>query len=767
MKSHRIQLLAGAALSLSLIATPAFAQDEESANEIIVTAQRREQTLAEVPQSLSVITGAKLEQQQARSLMDFQSLVPGLNVTQTGPGEARIVLRGLNTGSVASAVAVYVDDVPFGSSGGLTGAAELVGDFDTFDIARIEVLRGPQGTLYGSNSLGGVVKYITAAPDTSKFEARAQVGIEDTAHGGIGWSGNAMINVPLGDKIAFRASGFYRERSGYIDSSATGAKDIDGLKSFGGRASLLFQPTETLSIRLSAIAQRLDSDANPYFTADPVTLRPFNARTGANERERTYYQLLPQSNQIDYRLYSGTIEWDAGFAKLTSVTSYGKQHRDKLSEVSIIPLRPTANLIYAPTAPNTIGIAIENDIDVKKFTQEVRLASADSDVFEWVVGGYYTDEDTLLFQRYVPFTIATQTLLPTAAVFAGRPITEFAVGTIAASYREIAGFATATLHLGDRFDITAGGRYSNNRQRSEQAVSQLGNSTQIFGKSSESVFTWSIAPRFELSDNVSVYARAAKGYRPGGPNFVPAVAPANFPVDYKADTVISYEAGIRAQTADRSFAIDAAAFYIDWDDIQIISTFTSASGTTGTNANGKRARSKGFEFNATARPTRGLTAIANITYTKAQLRDDTVPPAGGLNLTGGLAGDQLPFAPAWKVGLSADYDWAIGGDATAFIGGNVQWQSDQPAAFSAAYRAAFGHQVMLDGHATVDLRAGLTFGNYSLSAYVRNLTDSRAVITATSYPLSVPAAIGGTGRPFILAGSIQPRTMGATLGVKF
>ena len=194
------------------------AQEGEGEN-ILVTAQRRTQLLVNVPQSVSVIGGETLDQQNARSFADYAQLVPGLTLTQENPGETRLILRGVNTGSVGSSVATYVDDMPFGASGSLSNAAILAGDFDTFDVARVEVLRGPQGTLYGTNALGGVLKFITALPSTRGFEARAQVGVEDTRYGEFGFFGNAMVNVPLGDEIAFRASGFYRENGGYIDAA--------------------------------------------------------------------------------------------------------------------------------------------------------------------------------------------------------------------------------------------------------------------------------------------------------------------------------------------------------------------------------------------------------------------------------------------------------------------------------------------------------------------------------------------------------------------
>jgi iron complex outermembrane receptor protein len=766
MKVHRIQLLAGVALGACIVATPLLAEDAQQ-GEIVVTAQHREQALTKVPSSISVVSGAKLEQQQLHSLMDLQQLVAGMSVTQTQPGLARIVLRGLNTGSVTSAVAVYVDDIPFGSSGGLTGAAEMAGDFDTFDIARVEVLRGPQGTLYGANSLGGVLKYITALPSTARVEAKAQAGIESIAGGKLGWLANGMFNLPINYKIAVRASGFYHRQGGYNDSVGTTGNNINSLDSYGGRASILLKPTERLTLRLSVIAQQLENSGNTAFTADPATLRPFNARTGANSDDRSFYELYPEHSRLAYRLYSGTADWDFGPAKLTSVTSYGTQTKHTITDVSFVSLRPTINAIYAPTAPNTIGMAFQNDVSVKKFTQELRLASTGGGVFDWTVGGYYTREKTLLTQQYLPFTLATQTLLPLPVTFLGQQLPQFYLGTIAANYREIAGFASGTLHLGDRFDITAGGRYSHNSQDSHQHVFAIGAISDFYGKSSENVFTWSVAPRFELTKNASLYARIAKGYRPGGPNFIPAGAPANFPASYHSDTVVSYEAGLRAETSDHLLSIDAAAFYVDWKNIQIVSIFVTPSGPTGTNANGQRARSQGLELTATARPMRGLTFIASGAYTKAKLRDDTVPSGGGTNVTGGLAGDQLPYAPKWSGTLSGDYDWSLSDTTTAFVGGNVHRQSSQPASFSAAYRAAFGRQIILPGYTTVDLRAGITMGRYSLTGYVHNLLNNLATIAATSYPNAIPAAIGGTGRAFIVGNSLQPRTIGVLFGVKF
>ena len=195
---------------------------DENSEAIIVTAQKREEVLLEVPQSVTVVGGETLERQQATNFLDYLALVPGLSVESDTPGESRITLRGANTGGVASTVAVYMDEVPFGSSTGLANGAILSGDFDPFDIQRIEVLRGPQGTLYGASSLGGVIKNVSQPPKLKRFEAKAQAGIEDTKGAGkLGYNTAAIVNVPLGDKAAIRVDGFLRKDGGYIDSSAT------------------------------------------------------------------------------------------------------------------------------------------------------------------------------------------------------------------------------------------------------------------------------------------------------------------------------------------------------------------------------------------------------------------------------------------------------------------------------------------------------------------------------------------------------------------
>lgn len=748
--------------------TQAVAAEEDDA--IIVTAQRRTQTLIQVPQSVSVVGGETLERQQATSFLDYAALVPGLSITQENPGESRVIVRGINTGSVGSTVSIYLDDTPFGSSGSLSNAGQLAGDFDTFDVARIEVLRGPQGTLYGSNSLGGTLKFVTATPRLGQFEVRAQGGVDFVDGGGTGWSGNAVVNVPLGDSLAVRASGFYRRHAGYIDAVGRSGTNINESDSYGGRVSALFEPTSTFSIRLMALAQNIRANSPSSFEINPVTLRPVNALTGLPSDERTRFERIAEYNDIDYRLYSGTLNWDVGFATLTSVTSYGTLDQRQINDLSNTGNRDLANALYAPTAPGTIGLLFQNDISTDKFVQEVRLASPDSGTFEWLIGGYYTKEDSGLFQRFQPFSLATEQLLPRELTLApGLTLPEFVFVTLDSEYEEIAGFASVTWHIADRLEITAGGRYSHNSQDSVQFSSIVGTEQTILGQSSESVFTWSVAPRFEINSRTALYARVAKGYRPGGPNAVPPGAPPTFPTAFTADTLISYEIGLRGETVDRTFGFDASVFYLDWDDILINTVFIDPdTGTAfGANGNGRRARSVGAEATFTMRPMRGLTAILNVAYTDAELRDDTTPADGVPNLTGGLRGDRLPYTPELSGNLSVDYEWALAGTSRAFVGGNIRIVGDQAAGFGADYRAAFGRRLVIDGYETVDLRAGINFERFSVGAFVRNLTNADGFTSAGGYPRAIPPVVGGTNVPLATASSIRPRTIGLTFGAEF
>ena len=251
--------------------------DISALQEVVVTAQKREERLHDVPMGITALTAEQLQRQQLVSLQDLEAKVPGLSLTNVQPGQTRLTLRGQNVGGVGSTVTTYIDDTPFGSSNALANGFGFTGDFDTWDLQRVEVLRGPQGTLYGAGSEGGLLKYVTNAPDPTKFAAAAQVGGEEVAGGEAGGSGRGMINTPIGDRAAFRLSGYYSRLPGYIDDPSLGEKDINHGYRAGLRAALLFNLTGDLSIRLNALGQDLHTNGSPstdVVGATNLTLTP-------------------------------------------------------------------------------------------------------------------------------------------------------------------------------------------------------------------------------------------------------------------------------------------------------------------------------------------------------------------------------------------------------------------------------------------------------------------------------------------------------------
>lgn len=726
--------------SSALAVSAAFAAEQDTAQDavqqVIVTAQKRAQTTIDVPQSMSVISGEALEKQQANSFADYVKLIPSLQLVQSTPGAGRLVMRGLDTGGVASTVAVYMDETPFGSSSGLVNGAVLAGDFDTFDMARVEVLRGPQGALYGASSLGGLVKFITNTPETDRFLMRARVGAAAVDGGGTAYRTNLVVNTPLSDTLAFRVSGSYDRQPGYIDSIGTAGSDrvndINSSRNYGGRASLMYTPSKDLSLRLTAVAQNIQTDAPSTVESDPNTLDMLYGRP-------TQSQFIPQYRNVNYRVYNATLNWNLGPASLTSSTSYSTQ-RQGLREDD------TTNL--SGLVEGAFGVANElylgQNTNLKKVTQELRLSSNQAGMFDWLAGLYYTDEDGAILQGYTAVTPGTLTPLN------GLPL--LADLSLNSKYREYAAFANTTIHFDQRYDLDLGARYSRNKQSARQIAdgALAGGAADDSAASSEHVMTYSVAPKIKFDERHAVYLRAAKGFRPGGPNVLPPNPPAGTPTTYSSDTVMSYELGYKSLSADGALSFDITAFHINWKDIQLLAVVNGF----GVNTNGVGAKANGVEFTATLRPLRNLRLSANGAYNKARLDGDTSP------LVGGRSGDRLPFSPKYSLGLSADYRWTVGDTLPAYAGVSLRHVAQQSAAFDDDFRTANGRQRQVPSYNVVDAHAGIELGSWTLEAYGKNLGNSHAItstsaLTANGFNMYPNGALS-TGR-------IAPRTIGLTL----
>ena len=313
-------------------------------------------------------------------------------------------------------------------------------------------------------------------------------------------------------------------------------------------------------------------------------------------------------------------------------------------------------------------------------------------------------------------------------------------------YEEFALFANATWYISPRFDLSFGARASDN----EQVASQRGDGPLAGGptffdnlKSSESPFTWSFSPRFELNDESSLYLRVATGFRPGGPPNPPAGTPAT----YDSDSLTSYELGYKLNSSSGKFTLDASAYFLDWEDIQLFAVVNGF----GVNANGGTAESKGFEVAASVLPTDGLTFTFNAAYTDASLTQDTDP------IVGGMDGDALSYVPEWAFGLDADYSWLVMGDSTAYVGGTLSYTGERPASFGE--RDGNGAIVELDAFTTVNIRAGIDTGRWTFEIYGQNLTNEEG-FNSISSDGTAPNGLYGLGL-------IRPRTIGLSVGARF
>ena len=735
MTGNSIAVAVAAAIASPLMVQTAWAQENpETTNldEVVVTAQKVSQSVVDVPMSISVLGANDLDRTQSANFQDYVKLIPGLQLTQASPGFGRLVLRGINTDGVASTVGVYVDETPFGSSSGIANGAILAGDFDTFDVARVEVLRGPQGTLYGASSLGGVLKYVTNEPQFDSFEGRVRGSFESIEHGDMSYSGAAMANIPVSDSVAIRASGFYRNVGGFIDSIGTGgsdvADDINGSTVKGGRASLLIKPSETFSLQLSAFIQEINNDASSVVDSDP-------------ENGETLYggltqsQFVPESAEVSYRVYNATAIWDLGFGDLTSATSYGTNTQD---------FRVDFTTLLSGFFPGFDSFN-KQTTEVKRFTQELRLASHENEKVDWLVGAYYNDEDGLIAQDVHVVERNTFTDLDLPFILG--------TGTVDSKYKELAAFANVTIKFTPNFDLTLGGRYSQN----DQDVVQISNGllfgvaepTTTPGGSSEDVFTYSIAPKFKFNDRMALYARIAKGFRPGGPNVIALDAPAGTPTSYGSDSTINYELGLKGENEARTFAFDASVFHIDWNDVQLLARVNGI----GINTNAGGADSDGVEATLMFRPVDQLKLSLSGAYTDAKLTEDADP-----DFVGGRKGDRLPYTPKTSYSAHADYEWPLADNRSAYLGASFSHLSEVPAAFDPAFVAENDRQRFLPAYDMVDVRAGWDFGKVSVELFGRNLTNDDG---------KTSDAAGNTPLGAISTGVIRPRSYGVTVTAEF
>ena len=689
--------------------------------EIVVTAQKREERVQDVPVPVSVINTDALVSNNQVLLQDYYTSVPGLNISPYVQSSQDISIRGVTTGGATNpTVGVLVDDVPFGGSTN-AGGGRVIPDFDPGDLNRIEVLRGPQGVLYGASSMGGLIKFVTVDPSTDALSGHVEVGGSGVENGdSAGYNLRGSVNLPVNNELAVRVSGFTRKDPGYIDDPTLREQGVNEDHVSGGYLSALWKASDALSLKLSALYQdsraegSSDVDVLPNLSGLEQSVPP---GVGAYDRK--------------VQAYSAVLKAKLGDIDLTSVTGYNINSYSDSFDAS-----PSFGGVGGFTDVNygVTGAPLFNSDKTDKVTQEIRLSGSFLQHFDWLVGGFYTHESSEFGQQLIAENAVT-----------GVHVADAYFSTEPSTYQEYAGFGALTYHFTDQFDIQVGARESKIDQSSSgtSGGKLLGGVTTVAPTlhSSASPYTYLATPRFRINEDLMVYARFASGYRAGGAN-PPGIG---VPAEYRPDTTKDYEVGLKADFFNHVLSIDTSAYYISWTNIQIDLYTPSELGYTG---NGSKAKSQGLEFSAESRPVTGLRLAGWVDFSDAELTEPFPPgPAYG------ATGEPLPLSSRFSAHLSADQQFPLTSAWTGFVGGEVSYQGNRLGEFSSSATAP---RQYYPAYARTDLHAGVISGPWTVTAYTNNVTDKRGLLG------------GGLDYfPSYAFQYIQPRTFGVSLVRKF
>lgn len=710
-KSAIRAVLLGSAANLVVLSSVVLAQ-EQTANatredgatanlgDIVVTALRRDQRLQDVPAAVSVLDGETLKAKGAQDLRDYLATAPGVNFTENPLGAMRVTIRGVSDGIGATdpLTGIYIDETP------ITESFSATLDPDIYDVDRVEVLKGPQGTLYGSGSMGGTVRIIGRKPRLNAYEASIGATAADVAHGGTNARVDGVVNLPvIEDLMALRVSAGYRKDAGWIDDVLRDEKDGNEVEKQNVRAQLLLTPGPDTDIILGFLYQK-DDRGLPWF--DDISLPDYQTA-----------RAFRQSGGSEARLYSLTLRQNWDRMALTAATNYLR--KDGFSTLdSTANLRGPISGMLGVTLGATEGVGVKNRDEFSLFTQEVRLSSTGDNRFDWLVGGFYSNGSTK-FPQVFDFSQA-----PTAAaVMSGD---DFYTSTQRYDTHQTAVFGELTFNATEKLSLTAGVRGFNVNQRNVTRSSGLFNggtsSTDMEADISSS--TVKLLAKYQIDRNHMLYAQAVQGYRNGGPTgnvplaacsaALTAAGYSGVPTSYGADKLWNYELGSKNSFANGRVQLNGSAFYIDWSDIQ--STIGLTCGFSFVTNAGK-AVSKGLELETVIYPIEGLTLTGSTAYVDAEL---TEAAAG----TVGWSGDPLPLTSKWSWSAGVNYERDLVQGLTGFIGGEVSYVGERWNTFRSAGPA---RATLMDDYTLVSARIGVRKDNWTLSLFGTNLTDERVV----------------------------------------
>lgn len=761
-------MLLASACAVALLTSPAGAQEQAapdsdapssaSGDDVVVTATRRAERIQDVPLSISAFQQEELTE---KGIVGFEGIAretPGVVLNRPTQNFNNFTARGIATNGynahLQSSVAVYIDELPVSTIGNTT-----VVDPNLFDVERVEFLRGPQGTLFGSGSLSGAMRILTKAPDLGNFDASALVDLGLTGPDSFRQRYNVMVNLPLvTDKLAVRAVGFYRHEEGYLDNVGTGVHNSNTLVDWGGRVVALWKPTDRLSIKLTGAYE--DSDPRDSSLTSPSLGR----------EKRVSDQ--PDRFTGKQTIVNGTIEYEFDFARLTSSTTFSDFDQKFWVDLAGTFPRPTAAL---PGAPIAFGLDA-NGYD-RVWVQETRLASSLDGPLQFVVGGFYLHR-----RRDVDYFYRSSLAFLQARNYTGLPDKYYQKQMTHSISEELAGFGELTYRFSSKFWLTGGMRYG---RTSAQGFTEAGGylataagftylDYALLGfrniaftmtpfaavtgvKATGSKPSWKASATFKPSEALTTYATFSTGFRAPIVNAFanrppPVTAPGDITIPYGAssDDLKSYEIGAKARFLNGLVTINAAAYLIDWSNIQAQANRVSDSVQFATNIGA--ARSKGFEIEMGVIPAKDVFLGFNVAYNDAKI---TRLSASEAAISGAVLGHRLS-APRLQGAIYASYGFDLGADTKGTLAVNAQYVGSYNSSFPNTpgnpnlRLSTFGET---DEYVNTNISFGVKKRSLSAQLYVENLFDDHSAVYIH------PEAFLNSR-----IGTLRPRTVGIRLG---
>jgi iron complex outermembrane recepter protein len=759
--------------------------EAETRDRIVVTATKREASLLDVPFSINALTEEAIQRSGAVTLEDLSRNVAGLAIQNLGPGQSQVAIRGVSSGQIVrdqpgvkEQVGVYLDETAISMS-------LFTPDLDLFDLKRVETLRGPQGTLYGSGNIGGTIRYITNEARLRVLEGTVEANLNSIEDGGTGGSLKGAVNVPLGDAAAMRLVAYSTRFGGWIDALGPGGgEDVNRGERTGGRLAFTFQPNADVTITPRLVHQKVTADGfnrqeafNLYANRFTTTVPPVTFQD--------HQQYLLQREKFEDKTTIADMTVKVGFRNfdLTSVTTHTDREILVSRDASALTGSVSVDLGF-PTAGVLLPSRLNDTTDFKGVTQELRLSSRDKGRLQWLVGAFYADSDRKYAQRlptpgYDAFTDAALGAGTSAAVANGYGPNSPYNADLPYNLKQKALFGEMSYDLTRQLTGTAGLRYYDyEEERTFRSGGLFSNGDNQFDRTKSDGYSPRVLLAYKVSPSVTWNAQASKGFRLGGVN-----DPLNLPLCTDQDEVIfggyqrfkdeslwNYEVGVKMQRP--GVRLSAAAFHTQMKDLQV--TLDAGSCSSRVVFNVPKAHSTGVELEMTLRPTDSLELGFAGSAVNAEF-DSTVRDGTGAVLGGIREGNRLPSVPKLQFTASLTYYFSLAGRESyvtaswQHVGSRFTQPSDQennPRTFThglpflgAPATAATTLDLELPRYNLVNLSAGIDFARgLSAIVYVHNLTDEKAL-------LSFDRERGGRAR--LGFATNQPRTIGVTLRKSF